>query len=194
MSSIENKLNKMINLLEKDFEVEYESIKKQYDEKLEEYRKQIEKEIEEYKNKKLLDAKFESERIIKIAKSKVELKLNQENTYLKNKFLEKILKKVKEDLYNLDAKRKKFFYQKLYIEAKKLIDEEYVVLCNPGDVEIVKSFVMDHEVIGDSNIEGGILLKGEKVNIRNTIDSYIDEIKGEIFTLVLEEVGDLNAN
>ncbi|AEX85004.1 hypothetical protein XO10_02880 [Marinitoga sp. 1135] len=194
MSSIENKLNKMINLLEKDFEVEYESMKEQYDEKLEEYKKQIKKEIEEYKNKRLSDVKFESERIIKIAKSKVELKLNQENTYLKNKFLERILEKVKEDLYNLDAKRKKFFYQKLYIEAKNLIDEEYVVLCNPDDIEIVKSFVMDHEVIGDSNIEGGVLLKGEKVNIRNTIDSYIEEIKGEIFTLVLEEVGDLNAN
>jgi vacuolar-type H+-ATPase subunit E/Vma4 len=194
MNEIENKLNKMLKLLDDDFKVEYESLKRKYDEEYNKILESFEKETKQISEKKLKEAKDKANHIIKLAKSKAEIHVKQEKLKLKNQLLMKILSNLEEKLINLEPKKKKYFYEKLYNDAIKIINEDFVVLCNPNDIGIVKSFVTDHKIETDENIKGGIVLKGKNLIIRNTIESYIQENKNKIFAFVLEEVGDIDAN
>ncbi|WGS64310.1 V-type ATP synthase subunit E [Marinitoga aeolica] len=194
MNEIENKLNKMLKLLDDDLKVEYDSLKRKYDDEYNKVLKNYEQETKEISKKRLKEAKEKANHIIKLAKSKAGLQLKQEKLKLKNQLLMKILSILEEKLINLEPKKKKYFYEKLYNDAIKIINEDFVVLCNPKDIDIVKSFVSEHKIETDENIKGGIILKGKNLIIRNTIDSYIQENKNKIFGFVLEEVGDIDAN
>ncbi|SHE66059.1 V/A-type H+-transporting ATPase subunit E [Marinitoga hydrogenitolerans DSM 16785] len=191
MNEMENKLDKMIRLLDKDFEIEFISIKKKYEDEYKNIEEKIKKEIDNYEKIKLKEAHEKQEQILKLAEAKAELKLKQENLILKNQLLSKILELLKSKLIDLDPERKKLFYQKLYREAVKLIDEDYIVLCNEKDYNIINSFIKDHKIEIDNTIKGGIILKGKYLNIKNTIDSFIEENKNWIFSLVLKEVGEI---
>ncbi|GAB6190105.1 hypothetical protein JCM30566_18480 [Marinitoga arctica] len=194
MNEVENKLNKMLKLLEKNFEIEFNSIKKKYEDEYKKYEEKIKKEISEYEKEKIKEAEKKKEEVLKLSKSKAELKLNQRKLILKNKLLNNVLERLKNKLLNLDLERKKLFYQKLYREASKLINEEYIVLCNEKDYNLIKSFIKDHKIEIDNAIEGGIILKGEYLSVKNTIDSFIEENKNLIYSLVLKEVEKYDAN
>ncbi|WP_129409776.1 V-type ATP synthase subunit E family protein [Marinitoga lauensis] len=194
MNEIENKLEKMLKLLEEDFKVEYDSLKRKYEEEYNKVVESYEEEIKKISNKKIKEANEKANHIVKLAKSKSELQLKQEKLKLKNDLLMKILANLEEKLIDLEPKKKKYFYEKLYNDAVKIIDEDFIVLCNSKDVDIVKSFITDHQIKADDTIKGGIILKGKNLIIRNTIESYIQENKNKIFGFVLEEVGDINAD
>lgn len=191
MNEIEDKLESMLQLLDKKFEQKCDELKISYDKKLEEVRKRIEEDINNYRDKKLKEAKEEADLTLKVSQSKAKLKIKQERLRLKNQLLESLLQLIKKDLVNLDPDNKKYFYQKLYIDATKLIHNDYEVLCNKNDYETVKSIVLDHNVKTSKEIEGGILLKSNNTIINNSIDSYIEQNKTKIFSLILEEVGDI---
>lgn len=191
MNDTETKINKMLELLENNYQTEYESLKSDYDSELKEKKAEIKKEIEKYDNRRTNETKQKVQKILKLAKAKSELNLKQKKLQLMDKLLNNILNDIREKLANLDSEKKKYFYQKLYREATKLTDEDFTVLCNSNDEEIVKSIVSDHEIKTDDQIKGGIVLKSKNVNIKNTIDSYIMENKNKIFSLVLEEIGDV---
>jgi len=191
MNDTETKINKMLELLEDNYKTEYESLKSDYDSELKEKKAEIKKEIEKYDNRRTNETKQKVQKILKLAKAKSELNLKQKKLQLMDKLLNNILNNIKDKLANLEPEKKKYFYQKLYREATKLTDEEFTVLCNSNDEEIIKSIVSDHEIKTDDQIKGGIVLKSKNVNIKNTIDSYIMENKNKIFSLVLEEIGDV---
>ncbi|KLO22267.1 V-type ATP synthase subunit E family protein [Marinitoga sp. 1155] len=191
MNDTELKLKNMLELLEKDYEVEYKSLKKQYDDEFEKLKKSFEEDIEKYSQRKLKEANDKAKHILKLAKSKAELRIKEEKLKLKNNLLKKVLDEIENKMLNLENERKKYFYQKLYFDAVKLVNDDYIILCNPGDVEIIKTFVSDCKIESDNEIKGGIILKSKNVSIKNTIESYIRENKNMIFRLVLEEVGDI---
>lgn len=191
MNDTETKINKMLELLEDNYKTEYESLKSDYDSELKEKKAEIKKEIEKYDNRRTNETKQKVQKILKLAKAKSELNLKQKKLQLMDKLLNNILNNIKDKLANLEPEKKKYFYQKLYREATKLTNEEFTVLCNSNDEEIIKSIVSDHEIKTDDQIKGGIVLKSKNVNIKNTIDSYIMENKNKIFSLVLEEIGDV---
>lgn len=191
MSDVTEKLNKMLEILEREYDAEYKSIEAEYKKKFEDARRKVEKELEEYREKKLSEAKIEANNMIKVAQAKAELMLRQEKLKLKNQLLEKILNELKKQLLNLPAERKRYLYQRLYSDAAKIIDEDYIVVCNPNDKEIILEIAPSKEIETDENIEGGVVLKGKHVSVRNTIDSFIEENKAKIFALILEEVGEL---
>lgn len=194
MNEIESKLNKMLKLLDDDFKVEYDFLKRKYEEEYNKILDEYKEEIKKIREKKLQAAYKKANHIIKLAQSKAEINLNQEKLKLKNQLLTKILDELEKKLINLEPKKKKYFYEKLYNDAIKIIDEDFIVLCNSKDVDIIKSFVNDHSIEINDNIKGGIILKGKHLTIRNTIDSYIQENKNIVFGFVLEEVGDIDAD
>jgi len=191
MNEIEDKLESMLQLLDKKFEQKCDELKISYDKKLQEVQKRIEEDINNYRDKKLKEAKEEADITLKVSQSKAKLRIKQERLRLKNQLLESLLQLIKKDLVTLDPDNKKYFYQKLYIDATKLIHNDYEVLCNKNDYETVKSIVLDHNVKTSEEIEGGILLKSNNTIINNSIDSYIEQNKTKIFSLILEEVGDI---
>ncbi|MDN5345635.1 hypothetical protein X927_02225 [Petrotoga mexicana DSM 14811] len=191
MNEIEDKLESMLELLDKKFEQKCDELKISYNKKLEEVQKRIEEDINNYRDKKLKEAKEEADLTVKVSQSKAKLKIKQERLKLKNQLLESLLQLIKKDLVTLDPDNKKYFYQKLYIDATKLIHNDYEVLCNKNDYETVKSIVLDHNVKTSKEIEGGILLKSNNTIINNSIDSYVEQNKTKIFSLILEEVGDI---
>ncbi|MGY4687169.1 hypothetical protein X928_06185 [Petrotoga miotherma DSM 10691] len=191
MNEIEDKLESMLELLDKKFEQKCDELKISYNKKLEEVQKRIEEDINNYRDKKLKEAKEEADLTEKVSQSKAKLKIKQERLKLKNQLLESLLQLIKKDLVTLDPDNKKYFYQKLYIDATKLIHNDYEVLCNKNDYETVKSIVLDHKVKTSKEIEGGILLKSNNTIINNSIDSYVEQNKTKIFSLILEEVGDI---
>jgi len=191
MNEIEDKLESMLELLDKKFEQKCDELKISYNKKLEEVQKRIEEDINNYRDKKLKEAKEEADLTVKVSQSKAKLKIKQERLKLKNQLLESLLQLIKKDLVTLDPDNKKYFYQKLYIDATKLIHNDYEVLCNKNDYETVKSIVLDHKVKTSKEIEGGILLKSNNTIINNSIDSYVEQNKTKIFSLILEEVGDI---
>lgn len=191
MNEIEDKLESMLQLLDKKFEQKCDELKISYDKKLQEVQKRIEEDINNYRDKKLKEAKEEADITLKVSQSKAKLRIKQERLRLKNQLLESLLQLIKKDLVNLDPDNKKYFYQKLYIDATKLIHNDYEVLCNKNDYETVKSIVLDHNVKTSKEIEGGILLKSNNTIINNSIDSYVEQNKTKIFSLILEEVGDI---
>ena len=191
MNDVTEKLSKMLEILKEEYDAEYKSIETEYKNKFEDVKKKIEGELEEYREKRLSEAKTEADNIIKVAESKAELILRQERLKLKNLLFEKILAGLKRQLLNLPMERKKYFYQKLYLDADKIMDEDYTVVCNPNDKEMILEIVSSKVVETDESIEGGIVLRGEHVSIRNTVDSFLEENKAKIFALILEEVGEL---
>jgi len=191
MNEIEDKLESMLELLDKKFEQKCDELKISYNKKLEEVQKRIEEDINNYRDKKLKEAKEEADLTVKVSQSKAKLKIKQERLKLKNQLLESLLQLIKKDLVTLDPDNKKYFYQKLYVDATKLIHNDYEVLCNKNDYETVKSIVLDHKVKTSKEIEGGILLKSNNTIINNSIDSYVEQNKTKIFSLILEEVGDI---
>ena len=191
MNDVTEKLSKMLEILKEEYDAEYKSIETEYKNKFEDVKKKIERELEEYREKRLSKAKTEADNIIKVAESKAELILRQERLKLKNLLFEKILAELKRQLLNLPAEKKKYFYQKLYLDADKIMDEDYTVVCNPNDKEMILEIVSSKVVETDESIEGGIVLRGEHVSIRNTVDSFLEENKAKIFALILEEVGEL---
>ncbi|HEW92517.1 MAG TPA: hypothetical protein ENF81_08250 [Thermotogaceae bacterium] len=191
MNDVTEKLSKMLEILKEEYDAEYKSIETEYKNKFEDVKKKIERELEEYREKRLSEAKTEADNIIKVAESKAELILRQERLKLKNLLFEKILAGLKRQLLNLPMERKKYFYQKLYLDADKIMDEDYTVVCNPNDKEMILEIVSSKVVETDESIEGGIVLRGEHVSIRNTVDSFLEENKAKIFALILEEVGEL---
>lgn len=191
MSDLNEKLDSMIKLLENKFAEKYQQLEFSYQEKFREAKKKIEEEIKNYENQKMESIDKKAKNILDTAKSKAELKLRQEKAMRKNHLIEDILDLIKKQLANLDPQKKKIFYQKLFLNARNLMEEDFIVLCNEKDYDIVKSIVQDHKVEIDKNIEGGIILKGQHFSVNNTLSSYFDENKNEIVKLVLEEVGDI---
>ncbi|PNR92576.1 V-type ATP synthase subunit E family protein [Petrotoga sp. 9PWA.NaAc.5.4] len=191
MNEINDKLENMLKLLDNKFKEEYQKLESYYQQKLEEAQKNIEEEIKNYEKQKIEEARQKAENIIKTAQAKYDLRIRQERSKRKNDLIEDILELIKNELLNLEPSKKKLFYQKLYLSAENLVEENFTVLCNKNDYEIVKSIVLDHNVQVEENIEGGIILQSRHFSINNTISSYFEENKNEIVRLVLEEVGDI---
>ena len=191
MADVEKKLENMLTLVKKEKDVNFKELQEDYKAKVKDYEENVSKEIEEIRDKKIKEAEDKAENIINVAKTKADFILKQERLKNRNEFISSFFDSLKKALINLNEKDKVYLYRKLYHEASKMIKEDFTVYCNPKDEKIVKSIVKDVEVKTDKEIDGGILLKSGDLKIWNTLDSYIQENKSEILTLLTKEVGEL---
>jgi vacuolar-type H+-ATPase subunit E/Vma4 len=191
MADIDEKLESMLSLIKREKDENFKELQDDYKSKLKEYEEKVSKELEKIREEKLNEAKAKAENIIEVAKTKADFILKQENVKNRNEFITSFFNKLKEEMFHLDSKDKLYLYRKLYRDASKMTDDEFVVLCNPKDVEIVKSIAKDAKVKPDSNIEGGIILQSGELKVWNTLDSYLQEKKSEILNLLAKEVGEL---
>jgi vacuolar-type H+-ATPase subunit E/Vma4 len=181
----------MLALIKKEKDSFFKELQTEYKSKIAEYEKNFNLELENIRNKKIEEAQIKAKNIINAAKTKAEFILKQEKLKNRNEFISSFFKSLKQALINLNPKDKTYLYRKLYHEASKMIDGDFIVFCNPKDKEIVKSIVKDAKIKTDKSIEGGILLQSGDLKVWNTIDSYIEENKSEILALLTKEVGEL---
>jgi V/A-type H+-transporting ATPase subunit E len=187
----EFKLNAMLALIKKEKDSLFKELQDEYKSKIDKYEKSFNLELDDIRNKKIGEAKIKAKNLINAAKTKADFILKQEKLKNRNEFISFFFEALKKALINLNPKDKSYLYRKLYREASKMIDENFVVVCNPNDKDIVESIVKDAKIETDKSIEGGILLKSGDLKIWNTIDSYIEENKSEILALLTKEVGEL---
>ena len=191
MADIDEKLDSMLALIKREKDENFKELQDDYKNKIKEYEEKISKEIETIRKERLDEVKLKAENIIKVAKTKADFILKQENIKNRNEFIASFFNKIKEEMLRLDPKDKLYLYGKLYRDASKMMNDKFMVLCNPKDTETVKSIAKDMEVKSDSKIEGGIILQSGKLRVWNTLDSYLQEKKSEILNLLAKEVGEL---
>ncbi|ACM23095.1 V-type ATP synthase subunit E [Thermotoga neapolitana] len=191
-NDIEAKLETFFAVFRKRLEEKKEELRKKYEQLLNAEKERIEKEIVEFETSTMKKAEMEAKRMIDKEISKLTAELRREKIIYKNKLITEILSRLKEKLMNLPPERKKLLYKKLYEEARRVApDENFTVYCNPNDLGIVSEIVGGEKIVSDPNVREGILLKKDRMLVRSTIDTFLEDRKEAIYDIIVKKVGEI---
>ncbi|ACB09449.1 MAG TPA: ATPase [Thermotoga sp.] len=192
MNEIETKLENLYSVFEQRLREIREELKEKYDRLIEEEKKHIEKELKEYEETLMRKAELERKQMIDRKTSQITSELRKEKLLYKKKLISRVFSSLRERLLNLPIEEKKILYRKLYNDALRLIEsEDFVIVCNPEDAEIVSEIAGDKRVETSSEVTGGILLKKDRTIVRSTVDTFLEERKSEIFTFITKKAGEI---
>lgn len=171
ISQIKKAAEKEIEMLKKEHNLDIQKIDKGAERRIAEKKKQLDSELEKEKK----------ERIVRYSEEK-EFLLRMEKLAFKEKLINKILAKTKDNLKKLFFEDKRKIYEKKIDEIKNLVNEKFTAFAPKGKINEVKN-LLDKSGLGnvivlekDLGFEDGFILEGEKLLFELTLEGIFEEL------------------
>lgn len=144
------------------------------------------KEANDRKDKALEKAAQEAAMMKERVISSAELKIRDEKLVIKHMLLDKVFQTAKDELLNLDDKSYYSFVENLLKEIN--CSNKSVLKVPKGKKEILENLKTTIEVVEDESIESGFMIFDQDIVYNYNFESFVDETRGEIESLIVEKL------
>lgn len=186
MIQTDEKVQKLLNLIQTKFRTDEEALKKQYEKKIADLEKKFEKDVQKESYEIYLNEQETVSAIEKKGFFESEMFYNKEKLKLINNFTERLMAELKEKIINSSFEQKRKVYLLLYNQALLLTKDVYTISCSKDDYELIKSFSEDKKILIDSTLSGSIVLDCGKYKIKSTIDMFLNQYTPMIYDFVIK--------
>ncbi|HOG35450.1 MAG TPA: hypothetical protein PLU28_10100 [Petrotogaceae bacterium] len=186
MIQMDEKVQKLLNLIQTKYHTDEEALKKQYEKRISELEKKYEKDIQTETIEIYLNEQETVRTIEKKGFRESEMFYNKEKLKLINTFIERLMAEIKEKIINSNFEKKRNIYLLLFNQALLLTKDVYTISCSKDDYELIKSFSEDKKILIDSTLSGSIVLDCGKYKIKSTIDMFLNQYTPMIYDFVIK--------
>ncbi len=186
MIQTDEKVQKLLNLIQTKFRTDEEALKKQYEKKIADLEKKFEKDVQKESYEIYLNEQETVSAIEKKGFFESEMFYNKEKLKLINNFTERLMAELKEKIINSSFEQKRKVYLLLYNQALLLTKDVYTISCSEDDYALIKSFSEDKKILIDSTLSGSIVLDCGKYKIKSTIDMLLSQYTPMIYDFVIK--------
>jgi len=186
MIQTDEKVQKLLNLIQTKFRTDEEALKKQYEKKIADLEKKFEKDVQKESYEIYLNEQETVSAIEKKGFFESEMFYNKEKLKLINNFTERLMAELKEKIINSSFEQKRKVYLLLYNQALLLTKDVYTISCSEDDYALIKSFSEDKKILIDSTLSGSIVLDCGKYKIKSTIDMFLNQYTPMIYDFVIK--------
>ena len=186
MIQMDEKVQKLLNLIQTKFRTDEEALKKQYEKKIADLEKKFEKDVQKESYEIYLNEQETVSAIEKKGFFESEMFYNKEKLKLINNFTERLMAELKEKIINSSFEQKRKVYLLLYNQALLLTKDVYTISCSEDDYALIKSFSESKKILIDSTLSGSIVLDCGKYKIKSTIDMFLNQYTPMIYDFVIK--------
>jgi len=186
MIQTDEKVQKLLNLIQTKFRTDEEALKKQYEKKIADLEKKFEKDVQKESYEIYLNEQETVSAIEKKGFFESEMFYNKEKLKLINNFTERLMAELKEKIINSSFEQKRKVYLLLYNQALLLTKDVYTISCSEDDYALIKSFSESKKILIDSALFGSIVLDCGKYKIKSTIDMLLSQYTPTLYELVIK--------
>jgi len=186
MIQMDEKVQKLLNLIQTKYHTDEEALKKQYEKRISELEKKYEKDIQTETIEIYLNEQETVRTIEKKGFRESEMFYNKEKLKLINTFIERLMAEIKEKIINSNFEKKRNIYLLLFNQALLLTKDVYTISCSEDDYALIKSFSESKKILIDSTLFGSIVLDCGKYKIKSTIDMLLSQYTPTLYELVIK--------
>ncbi|HNY38231.1 MAG TPA: hypothetical protein PKI73_09595, partial [Petrotogaceae bacterium] len=130
MIQMDEKVQKLLNLIQTKYHTDEEALKKQYEKRISELEKKYEKDIQTETIEIYLNEQETVRTIEKKGFRESEMFYNKEKLKLINTFIERLMAEIKEKIINSNFEKKRNIYLLLFNQALLLTKDVYTISCS----------------------------------------------------------------